>query len=157
MKPLTLMLVGTAAAAVLLGGAGGWYWLYGPCGVKPVAKAHADLAAMQERWDDALKVANVTPMLAIAGPMAKLQDLKRETAAMQVPACAEHARNLLALQMGTSIDAVMTFLAASPEQREVLKQNNWGGKIRDQAAEAKAELAHIDACAPRCDWVVWGR
>jgi hypothetical protein len=99
----------------------GWYWLYGPYGMLKVSASRKQLHAEATRWSDAVQVARATPMIALAGPLGKMQEIHRETEALPVAQCAEHARNLLAKSMGLTIDSFLALAVALPEQREAAK------------------------------------
>jgi len=139
---------------VLVGG--GWYWMYGPCGVRPVAEGRERLRSLADRWSDAVQVASATPMIALAGPLGRLQDLRRETKELRVPGCTEHARNLLAKNMEITLEALLAVMSAPPGQRDAL-QGAVSERMRDASqklTDFQAEMSRLSSCPPICDGVL---
>ncbi len=109
--------------AVVLGAPGAWYWFYGPCGVKRVEDSVTRLRSEADKWKDALQVAASTPLIAVAGPVARLQEIRRETKEMAVASCTEHARNLFVRSMEVTIEAFLGVMGSSFEQRDAAQRN----------------------------------
>lgn len=62
------------------------------------------------RWNDAVMLADSTPRMALAGPLAELQEVRREALAIDVPDCAAPAHDELILFMEGIIDGFLSFL-----------------------------------------------
>ncbi|MGL1833067.1 hypothetical protein ACKVEX_05610 [Rhodocyclaceae bacterium SMB388] len=69
-----------------------------------------------EKWDDAIKVLEVTPRLAASGPIGALQAIHRDLRNMSVTSCVVPARDALATATGFHLEAVMSILR-NDEQR----------------------------------------
>lgn len=67
--------------------------------------------AMHAKWTEASRVAGVTARVALSGPVATLQSIRREATAMALPTCLQDARNMLGKAMQQEIDAYITFMA----------------------------------------------
>jgi hypothetical protein len=81
-----------------------------------VGERAALIAQMREQqgllaqWDDALKLADTAPRLALAGPVAKLQEIKRAVEGQTVSGCLARPTGELRSGMGTVIDGFLIFL-----------------------------------------------
>jgi len=69
-----------------------------------------DLKAIFEKWGDADKLASSSPRVALAGPVARLQEIKRETGAMNIAPCLKDAKTALVEGMSLRIDAYVSFM-----------------------------------------------
>jgi hypothetical protein len=108
------------------------------------------------KWQETRQLANATPIVALSGPLGRLQDLRQEAKAIPVAACSEHAKNLLVLSMERAIGAFLTFAGSSPEERETAKVAA-GRQFQDATQkmdEFNIEMGHVKLCAPRCDWSI---
>lgn len=71
-----------------------------------------------EEWEDALAVAGSTSRISLAGPMAELQQIRREAGDIEdVPECATAAHDLLLQAMDDAIDAMLAFAAQEEDTR----------------------------------------
>ena len=77
---------------------------------KDMLSAIASINAVRVRWDDAVKLAHTTARIALAGPVANLQSIKREISAMTVPTCLTSPKEKLAASMDTTINGFMQFM-----------------------------------------------
>ena len=75
-----------------------------------VQKATDGLDNLYKRWKDAALLAGATSRIALAGPMASLQAIKRETEALEVSACLTPAKTKLIAGMTAFIDGMVTFM-----------------------------------------------
>lgn len=74
--------------------------------------AHA-LRAFDEtvaRWEDAVKVANTTGRISLSGPVAKLQDLHRETEKLLAPPCLDVGKASLVKSMSHTVSGFLIFM-----------------------------------------------
>lgn len=143
MRKLTIGLI----VLVVLAGAGfAWYYLEGPCGVNPVRQAFDDLQTQTEKFSDAFKIAQSTPRISLSGPISDLQEIKRATDDVPVPACLEHAKELLVGGMQTSIDGSIAFMGQAAET----EVSSLFLDAAQQTATATDELKTISECAPFC-------
>lgn len=75
-----------------------------------IKKSINELNAIFEKWGDADKLATSAPRVALAGPVARLQEIKRETAAMNIAPCLLDAKTALVEGMSLRIDAYVSFM-----------------------------------------------
>ena len=76
-----------------------------------LAQAYGDeIALILDTWEDAKKIAGSTARMSMAAPLATLQNIKRDTAAMIVPDCVQQTHALLASAMDYTIEAYLSFL-----------------------------------------------
>ena len=74
------------------------------------------LLEQQRRWIDAHSLADNTPRVSLPGPIAKLQEVRRETAQLVLPECLSEARQHLVLGMDQTIDGFLAFLGNRPSE-----------------------------------------
>jgi hypothetical protein len=93
------------------------------------------LQQLDSRWVDAAALARATPRVGLAGPVAAMQSIRRETAAVQSSGCAAAARDALSLSMEPLIAAFTSFMAQTIshdefEAAEVAAEQGKAGYIR---------------------------
>lgn len=76
-------------------------------------KAVERLNDIVRRWKDAYSLANSTARIALAGPVARLQEIRRETENTLVPECLEKAKGELLVGMNETNDAFIFFMQNS--------------------------------------------
>lgn len=74
----------------------------------------ADQVRLLGRWNDALSLAGSTPRVALSGPVAKLQDLKREAEKQRVSGCLVEPTVELVGAMDLIIAGFLDFMANTP-------------------------------------------
>ena len=77
------------------------------------ADAPAEAAALMDiyrRWIDAEKLAGATARIALSGPVAALQELKRQVIALPIPPCLAEAKTSLVSLIVKSADAHLEFM-----------------------------------------------
>lgn len=75
-----------------------------------IRKSIADLQGVFEKWEDAEKLASSAPRISLATPVASLQEVKRQTAALNIAPCLEPAKAALVEGMSFRIDAYVSFM-----------------------------------------------
>lgn len=70
-----------------------------------------DTNNLLERWDDALAIADSTARISLSGPIADLQEIKREAGDLEYPPCARKAHVAMTIFMDAYIDAYLAFMA----------------------------------------------
>lgn len=135
----------TVVAAALLAaiGAGAWFYLWGPCGTKRVAAATGAIQSVASRWDDANALAGRTSRIALAGPVAELQSLRREVESTPVPACLALAKIHLTSAMDYTIQGYLEFMSDQSGRGAL-------GAADSKMGDFVAELARVTACSPFC-------
>ena len=141
-----------AAVVVVLLLAGGWggYTYYmnlnGPCGTQRVSDGIDKLMLIANRWDDANKLANSTPRMALASPLASLQSIKQDAQNAELPACMQYAQNDLVQMMDHTITGYIKFMGqdtdAAVSSQFDLASSNQKNFVND--------LAAVRQCAPNC-------
>jgi hypothetical protein len=142
-----LLIVLVAALCILvIGGGVGWHYFYGPCGVTRVEDAGHVLRDQVQVYDDAYNIAASTARISLAGPVAELQRILRETENIEVPSCMEKAKNELVLSID---DSVKAFLAFMSEESDIAV-----GSLLDSSVthlgNFNKEMDVVDACKPFC-------
>lgn len=75
-----------------------------------------DVDNLLARWRDARDIANATPRLTLAGPLADLQAIRRELVDLDVPPCVEAVTAPLAAYMDHGIQAALLFMAQESDE-----------------------------------------
>jgi len=75
-----------------------------------IKKSMADLKGLFGKWNDAEMLAASSPRISLAAPVASLQEIKRETAAVSVAPCLAQAKEALVDGMTLRIDAYLSFM-----------------------------------------------
>jgi len=71
-----------------------------------------------EQWADVAKLAASTPRIALAPSIERLQEIRREVAALDVPECAEFTHESLVEFMSAQIDGFLAFLGDDEDGAE---------------------------------------
>lgn len=140
------LIVGVVAILVLVGVGVGWYYFQGPCGVNKVKAAGDEIQGLMAEYEDALDIASSTSRISLSGPVAELQDIKRQTEAVEVPACLVPAHRFTIASMEKSIEAFISFMGQASDS-EVNSSIMASAGFMEQAV---AELETVSACAPFC-------
>ena len=146
-RELINLLVGLVAALciVLVAGGVGWHYFYGPCGVNRVKESGLALADQFDAYHDAYDIAASTSRIALAGPVLQLQQVKRDTELIAVPACMEGAKNELVLTIDTSIEAFLAFMS-----QDDVGVDFYMDQSTSHLAEFRTQLEAVEACKPFC-------
>jgi len=139
--PIYVTLIGILMVCM---GLSGWYYFYGPCGVTLVKASKEELAPLLVEFTDAENVAMSTSRIALAGPVAELQRIRRKIELVKVPTCMEDARSLMVESMNYEIEAYMLFM-----------QDSYGTQKQFELAKTTLEAASLEIervlqCAPFC-------
>jgi hypothetical protein len=105
------------------------------------ARNATDLAKLRgdvDRWQDAVKVAASTSRIALPGPVATLQSIRRETASLSLEGCPSRAREKLIEHMDRTIDSMLAFMRNN--ESESTRLTNEAGDLAGEAA------AYLQAC-----------
>lgn len=78
-----------------------------------IEKSFGEMRALFGRWADAEKLASSAPRVALAGPVASLQEIKRQVAALTVAPCLVEAKQALETGMSYRVDAYIAFMQQS--------------------------------------------
>ncbi len=81
---------------------------------------NAVVEPLLQEWDDSISIANQTPRMGLPNVIPDLQDIKRRTAALEIPECFEEAHSFLILYMEYTIDGFLAFMGQ--EDDEVVNQ-----------------------------------
>ena len=73
-------------------------------------KSIVALRSQHRRWKDAARLADSTARIALATPVAQLQEISRATTDLLVPPCIEPAKKSLTDAMSLTIDGFMLFM-----------------------------------------------
>ena len=73
-------------------------------------KSIASLKGIRGRWQDAERLAQSTSRIALAQPVASLQQIKRETEGIVVPPCLDAAKGHLVSAMNWTIEGFIQFM-----------------------------------------------
>jgi hypothetical protein len=75
------------------------------------------LIQQQRKWADAAILAGSSSRVSLAGPIARLQEVRRETAQLVLPECLSEARQLLVTGMDNTIEGFLSFLRNDPARK----------------------------------------
>lgn len=100
-----------------------------------------DVDALMARWRDARDIANVTPRLNLAGPIADLQAIRRDVIALDTSPCVAAVTEPLAAYMDHGIQAALLFMAQEPDD-----------KVAAEAELAGAQLAAYEMARSDLGW-----
>lgn len=141
------ILVALVALLVALGGFVSFY-LYGPCGVLRVNRAAGQMDLNIMRWNDAMTLYETRAEAtgALTQLVARLQALKAETRAMEVPHCLVKGQQLELRWMEHAIES----LVLTSQLGGIDPIDPKGDFLRRQAAVATEEITRAKACAPFC-------
>lgn len=123
-----------------------WLYLYGPCGVKQVESASAELLAQMNQFAAAYQSAPAMVPVALIGPMTQMQQTLMETREVPVPACMQTARNELSASMEAAIRALLAIMESSPEATVTGLMDESSARLQNFVTELEA----VNKCAPLC-------
>jgi uncharacterized protein HemX len=83
-----------------------------------INEARTKFKATMVKYQDAMQLAASTSRIALAGPVATLQTLKREADLVAVPACMKNSKDFLMQGMNTSIDHFLDFMRQKSTEAE---------------------------------------
>jgi hypothetical protein len=126
---------------------GRWYYLHGPCGVARVEESSHTLSNQFQVFNDAFDIAKRTSRIALSGPIAEIQKIKRDTEEIQVPACLEPAKRELMTSIEKSLDGFQAFLAEEADARVAAHLN----ESVDHMGIFNRTLITVSECAPFCN------
>jgi hypothetical protein len=131
---------------VAIAAAGAWYYFYGPCGINRLQASSKAISSLLTRFSDELQVANSTPRMSLAGPVSNLQQIKRETDDLVVPACLDMAKGYA---VGSMVDGINGFIAFMGQEDNSVVTSHLNSAT-SQAQYFQDELVRVQACAPFC-------
>lgn len=148
-KTLLIILVIIVLVLGLGGGSFGWYYYYGPCGKARVEEAGEKISDTLDRWGDAEKIASSTSRISLSGPVADLQEIRRDTGNLEVPQCLETAREKLVLAMDSSIEGYLAFMSNESD----FNVSAHFKLAATRLSELTEEMLRVRGCAPFCPTV----
>lgn len=99
-----------------------------------------------DRWGDAVELADSTARIALDGPIAEMQAIRRDLADIDAPACLENAQGALLASMDATIKGFLLFMQNAPDddvnlqfQIAVGAMNGFTEILEGVAAEATRE------------------
>lgn len=101
----------------------------------------ADQVRLLGRWGDAMALAGSTPRVALAGPVAKLQELRTEAKKQTVSGCLVAPTSEMIGAMDVVIDGFLDFMGNSPGA---------DSRVASRGAEVEAKLAKYRAALKDC-------
>ena len=118
------------------------------CGLTKIRRAVPEIRAVRAKFDDASALAGSTSRIALSGPVAQLQAIRREAEALVVPRCLAPARAELVAAISEFTDAMMLFMANSDD--EVAATQAIAAKFRSSNTHGQLEAQSIDNSAIVC-------
>lgn len=85
-----------------------------------LSEVDGGLAAIYKEWNDAVDIANGTARIALPGPVAKLQEIKRRAESYVVTECLESSKKSMITGMDKMIDAFLLFMKTSNDFASIL-------------------------------------
>lgn len=136
--------IGLAVVALIVS-AGAWY-LYGSCGTVAVANSTKEMATLLGKWQDATTLASSTPRMSLPAQITRLQEIRTDTSAMEVPLCLLGAQSLLLKSMDYAIDGFMAFLG----QKADSTVSGYFASAANVIRQYTEEVTRVKQCAPFC-------
>jgi hypothetical protein len=99
-----------------------------------LTEANKALDLVLARWSDASKIAGTTGRIALAAPVATLQEVRREAEALSVSPCMDAAKELLVSSMQHTIDGFITFMRNENRYGDTLAQPSFEEAAKQFAA-----------------------
>lgn len=90
-------------------------------------KSLAAMDALVARWQDALRVADSTARVSLAGPVAELQKIRRDAAPLTVPPCLDSGKAALLSAMDLSVNGFITFMQNKYDAGSAIAQPYFDG------------------------------
>jgi hypothetical protein len=115
------------------------------CSKVAVDAADAKIKSTLVLFQDAAALASSTSRVALAVPVASLQQIKRDLTVLVVPKCMENGKKNMVLAMEYHIEAFLKFM-----QNSESKFTNSVRLYSEHMLMATSELIYIRKCAPRC-------
>lgn len=106
--------------------------------------ALAQLEALFLEWSDAATVARNTGRLALSGPVATLQEIRRRAVALDVPPCVAGAHRALIAGMNATLEGFVAFMA----QADAARVNAAFDQARVAFEASQMEIATVLGTAP---------
>jgi hypothetical protein len=134
---------------LLLGGSGfGWFYYYGPCGLKRFDEAEANLNRIFDKSMDAMKKIDAASLTQgnVASRTKPLFDTLDELENVQTPACLDEAKRSLS----SAIFGYMLALGAFVTDEDSSSIRNRLSQAADDGLRSIAITAEMRKCAPFC-------
>lgn len=98
------------------------------CGSKPCSEQAAEYLDqsqdMLERWDDANAIAGSTARMSLAGPLADLQEIRRDADDLEHPECANEVHDSMINFMDLTIDSYLSFMSDDGQAENKIRRAN---------------------------------
>lgn len=91
----------------------------------PLATSLKSVDDTYARWQDARNVAGSTSRMALSGPLATLQAIRRDAKELTVPPCLERGKTELISGMDFTIDGILVFMQNPAKLGDVLAQEKF--------------------------------
>jgi hypothetical protein len=76
-----------------------------------------------KKWNDAKRIADTAPRIALSPAITKLQEIERESEGIEVPRCSLIVKDSLIAYMNAQIEAYLSFLSMEPDTTVYAKMN----------------------------------
>ncbi len=111
-----------------------------PCSAGEIERYLDAIRDVSRRFDDAVALANTTPRGSLPPVIADLQEIRRDAEDLDVPGCADKAKNALVRYMDGIVDAFLLFLGNRPDS-DVNEAFTEATDLLDAYLEAIAEVS----------------
>lgn len=117
----TVLVFAIIIASVLINGCSSLSMIGGPtptpdkCSPQAVGEYYDAINHVGRRFSDALDLADTTPRMNLPSVISDLQAIRRDAEDLDVPPCAEKAKQALVSFMDKSIDGFLAFLGQKPD------------------------------------------
>ena len=139
---LNVALIALIAVGLIFGG----FYLYGPCGTKVVAQSVSEFEMADSKFVKEFEAASLLSRVSLSGPISNLQEVKRTTGQIKIPACLGPAKTIYLKGMQEGIDGLSAFSRKKADS-VVNGHVNSSRLLLDYAA---SELITISKCTPFC-------
>ena len=111
-----------------------------------MAAATKQLNDIRTQFDDAYAIAESTSRIALAGPVATMQEIRRATDKLETPKCMENAKTLTVNGMDAMINGFIAFMAEQSDSQV----GSYIQSSSDYFMQSIDEIDRIAACRPFC-------
>lgn len=94
----------------------------------------SEIDAVLLRWEDATKVALTSSRIALSGPVAALQAVRREADQLTVPPCMDQAKVALVTSMNSTIQGFLVFMRNELKIGDTLAQIDFDAAAKHMAS-----------------------
>lgn len=137
-----------ALVALVLFGVGCSALAGNPCSPDNIDETLDPITAQAEEFDDAVQIAESSSRMTLAGPLADLQEIRRETRDVEVAECAQPALDALLAYMDAEIELLLAFATNDETDAEMVRRFDASIEARDAYLQEILVLTGVVTAEP---------